>query len=78
MCSRLSRKIAHGKIMRLHSSSTPSPPKRKMTAMELQRLKRNNCKIAMVTAYDYPSAMHADRADFDIILVGDSLGERMF
>ena len=28
----------------------------------------------MVTAYDYPSGKHADNADFDIILVGDSLG----
>lgn len=31
-------------------------------------------KIAMVTAYDYPSAMIADKAGMDIIFVGDSLG----
>ena len=30
-------------------------------------------RIKMVTAYDYPSAVIADRADADIILVGDSL-----
>ncbi|KUF98004.1 Exosome complex component [Phytophthora nicotianae] len=28
----------------------------------------------MVTAYDYPSAVHVDLAGFDIVLVGDSMG----
>ena len=28
----------------------------------------------MLTAYDYPSAKHAEQAEADIILVGDSLG----
>lgn len=30
-------------------------------------------KIAMVTAYDYPGAVIADRAGIDIILIGDSV-----
>jgi len=28
----------------------------------------------MITAYDYPTAKHAENAGFDIVLVGDSLG----
>ena len=35
---------------------------------------KNNDKIVMVTAYDYPSAKSAESADVDVILVGDSLG----
>jgi 3-methyl-2-oxobutanoate hydroxymethyltransferase len=33
-----------------------------------------NEKIAMVTAYDFPSAKQAEEAGVDMILVGDSLG----
>ena len=47
---------------------------RKMTTLELLYMKKQGKKISMVTAYDYPSGKHADNADFDIILVGDSLG----
>jgi 3-methyl-2-oxobutanoate hydroxymethyltransferase len=35
---------------------------------------KTNEKIAMLTAYDYPSAKQAEEANVDIILVGDSLG----
>jgi len=47
---------------------------RKLSALEIQHLKRKGKRIAMITAYDYPSAKHAELAGFDIILVGDSLG----
>ena len=38
------------------------------------KMKENGEAIAMLTAYDYPSAKHAEQAGTDIILVGDSLG----
>ena len=38
------------------------------------KMKHNRSKIVMVTAYDYPSAKHAEQAEADMILVGDSLG----
>jgi len=37
------------------------------------RSRKGGAKIKMVTAYDYPSAVIADRAGADIILVGDSV-----
>lgn len=45
-----------------------------MSAMQLLSKKRRGEKITMVTAYDYPSAMHLDRAGIDITLIGDSVG----
>lgn len=37
------------------------------------KMKKEGNRIAMLTAYDYPSAKQAEQADVDIILVGDSL-----
>ena len=45
-----------------------------LTTTDLQRMKRENEKIVMLTAYDYPSAKQAEEAGVDTILVGDSLG----
>ncbi len=47
--------------------------KKKITAPVIYSMKQKE-KIAMVTAYDCPSAKIAEKAKADILLVGDSLG----
>lgn len=53
-------------------SNTSFVPERVTIPSLLQR-KQQGEKIAMLTAYDYPSACILDRSDVDIVLVGDSL-----
>jgi 3-methyl-2-oxobutanoate hydroxymethyltransferase len=45
-----------------------------VTVPDFVRFKARGERIVMVTAYDYPSAVYADQAGVDAILVGDSLG----
>ena len=47
---------------------------KKTTTTSLQEMQRTGKKIAMVTAYDYPSARIVEGAGADVVLVGDSLG----
>ncbi|MDA1226923.1 MAG: 3-methyl-2-oxobutanoate hydroxymethyltransferase [SAR202 cluster bacterium Casp-Chloro-G4] len=46
----------------------------RVTIRDLKNMKARGEKIAMITAYDYTSAMIVERAGIPIILVGDSLG----
>ena len=45
----------------------------KVTVPQLQQMKRAGQKITMITAYDYPTGVWAERAAIDILLVGDSM-----
>ena len=45
-----------------------------VTTSTLMKMKQNNESIAMITAYDYPTALLVEQAGIEIILVGDSLG----
>lgn len=46
----------------------------RVTTRSLRRLKTDGRKIAMLTAYDFPTAKILDEALIDCILVGDSAG----
>jgi len=50
---------------------------RKVTTNTLQKLKANGEKISMITAYDFSFAKLFDKADIDVILVGDSASNVM-
>ena len=50
---------------------------KRVTTHVLQEMKRNNEKIAMLTAYDYTMARILDMSGIDIILVGDSASNVM-
>jgi 3-methyl-2-oxobutanoate hydroxymethyltransferase len=53
-------------------SHAPAPKGRPMTLSRLGEKKALGEPIAMVTAYDYPSAQVAEEAGVDVVLVGDS------
>lgn len=45
-----------------------------VTVKTLQKMKENNEKISMLTAYDYSTAKYIDESGVDSILIGDSVG----
>jgi len=45
----------------------------KVTVPQLWDMKKKGVKITMITAYDYPTGVWAERAAIDILLVGDSM-----
>jgi 3-methyl-2-oxobutanoate hydroxymethyltransferase len=72
----LSDLLVGANIMSAQSASRPQASASrpvKITLSDLHAKKRERRPITMLTAYDYSSAMLVDRAEFDVILVGDSL-----
>ena len=61
-------------------SATPSPTPdavRRLTVSDIGRIYADGERIAMLTAYDYPTAKLLDEAGIQLLLVGDSLGRAM-
>jgi 3-methyl-2-oxobutanoate hydroxymethyltransferase len=52
--------------------TAPAPTGRRVTILTLRELKARGEPAVCVTAYDYPTAVFADRAGVDVLLVGDS------
>ncbi|MEK4481873.1 3-methyl-2-oxobutanoate hydroxymethyltransferase [Paenibacillus sp. FSL R5-0876] len=48
--------------------------KQALNIVKMKKMKAEGVPLSMLTAYDYPSAVLAEEAGIDLILVGDSLG----
>lgn len=60
-------------------STSPAPEEavRRLTVIDIARMHADGERIAMLTAYDYPTARIVDEAGIPMILVGDSVGKAM-
>lgn len=57
-----------------HGPIVGPPLRKKITILDVQRLYRQKKPLTVATAYSYPSAVHVDAAEIDMLLVGDSVG----
>jgi 3-methyl-2-oxobutanoate hydroxymethyltransferase len=62
----------------MSASSSPTPDAvRRLTVTDIGRMYADGERIAMLTAYDYPTAKLLDEAGIPMLLVGDSLGRAL-
>ena len=54
-------------------SATPKPAR--LSVVDIARMHADGQRIAVLTAYDYPTAQLLDEAGIPILLVGDSVGQ---
>ena len=52
--------------------------KKKLTRLDLKKMKDDGRKAVWITAYDYITAQLAEEAGMDMLLVGDSLGMAVY
>ncbi len=52
--------------------------KKKLGILDFRKMKENKEKVVYMTAYDYHTAVLAERAGLDMLLVGDSLGMTVY
>jgi 3-methyl-2-oxobutanoate hydroxymethyltransferase len=55
-----------------HNTQPPGEGRQPITLPRLAEMKASGEPIVMVTAYDYPSALVAEEAGVDVVLVGDT------
>jgi 3-methyl-2-oxobutanoate hydroxymethyltransferase len=58
-------------------TAPPDPLPRRVTTTTLEAMRRRGDPAVFLTAYDYPTAVFADRAGVDLLLVGDSAAMTM-
>ncbi|KAL5792326.1 hypothetical protein ACOSP7_000920 [Xanthoceras sorbifolium] len=56
----------------VYGGPKPQNPNQRVTLTHLRQKHKKRDPITVVTAYDYPSAVHLDTAGIDVCLVGDS------
>src|SRR4026208_2607714 len=62
----------------MSATSSPQPESvRRLTVTDIGKMYADGERIAMLTAYDYPTAKLLDEAGIPMLLVGDSLGRAM-
>jgi len=61
--------------MKQPAADTARQTPRRITIADVARMRAEGRRIAMLTAYDFPTAQIVDEAGIPLILVGDSLGE---